>query len=94
MYACGCTAVGVDEICRPAGVHKGSFYHFFPSKQALVLAVLDMYGQHIRDLWEAGRRADCPLRSASSGRVHMPIVCTVRGYPEIGLGKTPDLLDS
>ena len=40
MYARGCTAVGVDEICRQAGVHKGSFYHFFPSKQALILAVL------------------------------------------------------
>jgi Bacterial regulatory proteins, tetR family len=28
----------------PAGVHKGSFYHFFPSKLALVLAVLAMDG--------------------------------------------------
>jgi len=62
MYARGCTAVRVDEICRQTGVHKGSFYHFFPSKQALGLAVLAIYGQHIRDLWEAGRRADCPLR--------------------------------
>jgi len=43
-YARGCTAVGVDEICRQAGVHQGSFYHCFPSKQALVLAVLAMYG--------------------------------------------------
>jgi AcrR family transcriptional regulator len=62
MYARGCTAVGVDESCRQAGVHKGSFSHFFPSKQALILAVLAMYGQHIRDLWEAGRLPACPLR--------------------------------
>jgi len=41
-YARGCTAVGVDEICRQVGVHKGSFYHCFPSKQGLVLAVLAM----------------------------------------------------
>jgi TetR/AcrR family transcriptional repressor of nem operon len=62
MYARGCMyGGGGDEICRPAGVHKGSFDHFFPSKQALVLAVLAMYGQHIRDLWEEGRWADCPL---------------------------------
>ena len=52
----------MDEICRPAGVHQGSFSHGFPSKQGLVLAVLAMDGQPIRTLWEAGRRADCPLR--------------------------------
>jgi TetR/AcrR family transcriptional repressor of nem operon len=52
----------VLEICTQAGVHKGSFYHFFPSKQALVLAVIDTYGQHIRDLWEDVMTADCSLR--------------------------------
>jgi TetR/AcrR family transcriptional regulator, transcriptional repressor for nem operon len=29
------TDVGVSEICETAGVQKGSFYHFFPSKQDL-----------------------------------------------------------
>lgn len=62
MYARGYTAVGVHEICTQAGVHKGSFYHFFPSKQALVLAVIDTYGHHIQDLWDEVMRADCPLR--------------------------------
>jgi len=33
--------VGVADICRHAGVKKGSFYHFYPSKQALMLAVMD-----------------------------------------------------
>lgn len=33
--------VGVKEICHRAGVNKGSFYYFFPSKQALMLAALD-----------------------------------------------------
>ena len=33
--------VGVNEICQHAGVKKGSFYHFFPSKQDLTLAALD-----------------------------------------------------
>ena len=33
--------VGVAAICEHAGVKKGSFYHFYPSKQALTLAVLD-----------------------------------------------------
>lgn len=32
--------VGVDRICKEAGVNKGSFYHFFPSKEDLVIAAL------------------------------------------------------
>lgn len=35
--------VGVAEICAEASVKKGSFYHFFPSKQDLALAMLDDY---------------------------------------------------
>jgi TetR/AcrR family transcriptional repressor of nem operon len=33
--------VGIQEICEGARVQKGSFYHFFPSKQDLALAVID-----------------------------------------------------
>jgi TetR/AcrR family transcriptional repressor of nem operon len=36
-------AVTVDAICERAGVKKGSFYHFFPSKDELVLAALDAH---------------------------------------------------
>jgi len=43
MHARGYADVGVAAICDQAGVKKGSFYHFFPSKQALTLAVLDTY---------------------------------------------------
>ncbi len=35
--------VGVATICDRAGVKKGSFYHFYHSKQELTLAVLDSY---------------------------------------------------
>lgn len=31
-------SVSVDEICKRAGINKGSFYHFFPSKADLVVA--------------------------------------------------------
>lgn len=34
-------AVSVDVICRKAGVQKGSFYHFFPSKADLALASME-----------------------------------------------------
>lgn len=33
--------MGVKEICDRADVKKGSFYHFFPSKRDLALAVID-----------------------------------------------------
>lgn len=42
--------VGIQEICESAGVQKGSFYHFFPSKRDLVLAVIDEFA----DDWANG----------------------------------------
>jgi TetR/AcrR family transcriptional regulator, transcriptional repressor for nem operon len=38
-------AVGVDELCQAAGVRKGSFYHYFPSKSELAKAVVDLHAQ-------------------------------------------------
>jgi TetR/AcrR family transcriptional repressor of nem operon len=35
--------VSVDAICEKAGVKKGSFYHFFASKDELVVAALDAH---------------------------------------------------
>jgi TetR/AcrR family transcriptional repressor of nem operon len=42
-------SVGVNEICAEAQVQKGSFYHFFPSKSDLVIAVID---HHAAAMWE------------------------------------------
>lgn len=42
--------VGIQEICESAGVQKGSFYHFFPSKRDLVIAVIDEFA----DDWANG----------------------------------------
>ena len=51
IYSRSYTDVGVAEICEHAGVKKGSFYHFFPSKQNLTLAVLDtLYLEFKNDL--------------------------------------------
>ena len=41
--------VGVNEICDVADVRKGSFYHFFSSKQELAVAVID---RHWRNAYE------------------------------------------
>ena len=37
--------VGVNELCQHSGVKKGSFYHFFPSKQDLTLSALDVIAE-------------------------------------------------
>jgi len=39
----GYAATGVAELLQRAQVNSGSFYHVFPSKEALLLAVLDNY---------------------------------------------------
>ncbi len=41
MYSRSYSDVGVQEICKDARVQKGSFYHFFPSKSALTVEVLE-----------------------------------------------------
>lgn len=43
IYSRSYTDVGVAAICEQAGVKKGSFYHFFVSKQALTLELLDVF---------------------------------------------------
>ncbi len=51
IFERGYAAVGVAEICARAGVLKGSFYHFFPSKQALTVAAIDDYWIRQRACW-------------------------------------------
>lgn len=47
----GYSALGVAEICKTAGVPKGSFYYFFESKEALALTVLDEHWASQRREW-------------------------------------------
>ncbi|MBD3003539.1 TetR/AcrR family transcriptional regulator [Streptomyces sp. 5-10] len=47
----GYSALGVAEICKTAGVPKGSFYYFFESKEALALAVIDEHWTAQRHDW-------------------------------------------
>jgi len=37
----GYDATGVAQICATAGISKGAFYHHFPTKQAVFLALLN-----------------------------------------------------
>jgi TetR/AcrR family transcriptional repressor of nem operon len=44
------TGVTVDAICERAGVKKGSFYHFFQSKDELVVAAMETHWQNRRPM--------------------------------------------
>ncbi|MBG04977.1 MAG: TetR family transcriptional regulator [Rhodospirillaceae bacterium] len=41
MYARGYEAVSVADLCEAADARKGSFYHWWPSKRDLALAMID-----------------------------------------------------
>jgi len=50
FYTQSYTAVGVATICKEAGVSKGSFFHFFSSKQDLAVEVLDQFSHHLGEV--------------------------------------------
>lgn len=43
----GYTATGIAQILKKAGVNSGSLYHFFPTKEDLLLAVLEWYTNNL-----------------------------------------------
>jgi len=66
----GYTAVGVAEICDEAGLKKGSFYHFFETKNDLVLQAIDCYAQTYRDLIERALQPDRTAREQLVAVLH------------------------
>lgn len=40
-------SVSVDDICKTAGVKKGSFYHYFPSKEALAITAMEEHFKNV-----------------------------------------------
>ncbi|MFJ8692044.1 TetR/AcrR family transcriptional regulator [Streptomyces roseolilacinus] len=51
MQSRGYGSLGVAEICAKAEVKKGSFYHFFESKQALTVEAVNAYWKAERSCW-------------------------------------------
>lgn len=53
----------VDDICRAAGVSKGSFFHYFASKEELALAAAEYFSKRADALFAAA-----PYRQAEDAR--------------------------
>ncbi len=53
-------SVSVDDICKRAGINKGSFYYFFPSKADLVVAAYEEHWQLKRPKMERIFAAQVP----------------------------------
>lgn len=49
----GYAGTSVDDICRAAGVTKGSFFHYFASKEDLALAAAEHFAAMARGLFAA-----------------------------------------
>ena len=65
MLAKGFPATTVDEICETAGFTKGSFFHYFESKEHLGKEVLDrFYLSEVRQMLQEGpfRKKSDPLQ--------------------------------
>ena len=56
----GYNASSVDDICREAGVSKGAFYHHFPSKQAIFLALLQDWLKGLEPAIAGARQGSVP----------------------------------
>jgi len=68
MSGKGFSAVGLNEILTTAGVPKGSFYHYFASKDAFGVALLEKYFEdYLADIDAIFARTDL---TAAQGLVH------------------------
>src|SRR5262245_29664639 len=49
FFAQGLRGVSMDEVASAAGVKKANVFHYFPSKEALELAVLERFSSDLRE---------------------------------------------
>jgi len=65
----GYDAASVDDICAEAGVSKGAFYHHFPSKQAVFLALFENWLTMVDAGLETARKPTVPETLTNMARM-------------------------
>jgi len=99
MLRDGYTATRVDEVISKAGVSKGSFYHFFDSKESIGLAALEhYYGDRVERLASGSYATESdPLRRAHGFVEHVSRVaaelwttgCLLANFAADAAGSSP-----
>ncbi len=84
----GFDATSVADICATSGVSKGAFYHHFPSKQAVFVALLERW---IAELDESVRSA--AARDEPVPRRLENLAGLVGQVSELGSGQIPMFLE-
>ncbi|HWH93414.1 MAG TPA: TetR family transcriptional regulator [Baekduia sp.] len=62
--------VGVEEIARRAGVGKATFFRRFPTKDALILAVLEGFVEEVEAAADRAAQAEEPLEGLRQFLMH------------------------
>jgi TetR/AcrR family transcriptional repressor of nem operon len=79
IFRAGYTSTGINDILELADVPKGSFYHYFPSKEAFAKAVLDRYTKGEVERW-AGILGDPKLSPLKRLRKYFKELMAVYGH--------------
>jgi AcrR family transcriptional regulator len=74
----GYDAASVDDICAEAGVSKGAFYHHFPTKQAVFLALFEDWLKGVDAGLEAARQSTVPETLTSMSHM-LPLIFAQAG---------------
>ncbi len=69
--------ISVDELCAEAGISKGAFYKFYPSKEHLFLEVLERWHQAVSEETEKAVAQDASLDGQQRAAVMMKTACRV-----------------
>ena len=65
----------VDELCAEAGISKGAFYSFYPSKEHLFLTVMERWQEEISRQAEAALRQAGELNGPQRAALMMKTAC-------------------
>ncbi|WP_405181619.1 TetR/AcrR family transcriptional regulator [Nocardia sp. NBC_01377] len=95
FYANGVHAVGIDEVISRTGMAKASLYRRFPSKDDLVLAVLQRRDDQFWAAWdETATRHPDPRAQLDAQLARMQRLATGKGYRGCAFVNTAAEFDS